>query len=91
MKKHNGIIIKADLPGAGKTTAASFGGSNVLYCTPFNMLCHILNMDGKEAITVSKLLNLRVNGCDQSKKIHFDVSDYDCIVFFYMLQKYYQE
>ena len=38
-------------------------------------------MDEKEAITVCKLLNLRVNGCEQSKKIHFDISNYDCLVF----------
>jgi len=83
LKNHNKTIIKSNLPGAGKSTAASFGGSNVLYCTPFNMLCHILSMDEKEAITVCKLLNLHVNDNDEhtKKKVHFDVTDYDCIVF----------
>ena len=82
LDKNNRIIIKADVAGAGKTTAASFGGSNVLYCTPFNMLCHILNMDEKEAITVCKLLKLRVNGDDETKKrTRYDTTDYDTIIF----------
>ena len=46
------------------------------------MLCHILNMDEKEAITVCKLLKLRVNGDDEKKKrTRYDTTDYDTIIF----------
>ena len=85
LNDHKVLFIGSGLPGSGKSVAAALGCNKdeILFCTSYNMLVDVLMMDGNDAITNNKLLNLRINDdvtCAQNK-VHFDVSPYKRIVF----------
>ena len=85
LNKHTTMFIGSGLPGSGKSVAAALGCNEeeILFCTSYNMLVDILMMDGKDAITNNRLLNLHVNDdtTGAQNKIHFDVRPYKRIVF----------
>ena len=83
--KSNRLIIKADIAGAGKTSALlnyskSFD-KNALFVCPWNSLCCGLKKDGVQAITLDRLIGLRFDGESSKEGKGFDVAEYDMIVF----------
>ena len=87
-KKETGIIVKAIVPGAGKTHslrefARTFGIHKVLFVVPYNTLCLEFRDQGFQACTHYTLLSLRINdnGEDEGTGTSFDVSQFKVIVF----------
>ena len=55
INKINNLIIKADIPGAGKSSAFTYNSDKInektLFITPYNSLCFELRKQGQRAIT----------------------------------------
>jgi len=80
------LLIKADIAGAGKTSACinfcKLFNKKGLFITPYNALCLDLRKKEMEAITLSKLIGLRLDGEDMKQGISkINVEEYDIIVF----------
>jgi len=83
---NNKTIIKATVPGAGKTTTLiNFCKANpdlkALFVAPYNNLCVKFMDEGFEAITLNQLLGLRFNGKEETKGTKKNIEEYDIIIF----------
>jgi len=79
---HNEIMIKAELPGSGKSHAVKhYKGKKILFITPTNKLAQGIRKDGHDAITSCKLLNDYSGGQRYSKGSEYDTTEYDVICF----------
>ena len=80
LQNNNNIVIFGTFPGCGKSYASQLCSSKALYVTPYNQLCQELAIKGHTAITLHSLMGLNITG-KSTKRKHFDVSEYDTIVF----------
>ena len=71
--------------GVGKSFASQSNATKAIYITPYNVLCQELMIKGHKSITLHRLMSLNFTG-DSSKRKHFDVSEYDSIVFEEIMQ-----
>lgn len=78
---YNKVLVKALLPGAGKTTAITKYNKDILIVCPFNTLCQELQTKGFDCITLNKLLGLRMDNEIKLSPIMYDVSQYKMICF----------
>ncbi len=81
---NNLVLCKAECAGAGKTSSFKHYGSNkkMLIVCPFNNLCCELRNEGFQAITLHKLLGLRMT--DENEDVEgkaFKIDEFDIIVF----------
>jgi len=85
--KNTIVILKASIPGAGKTTclkkyAEYIGKDRVLFVAPYNTLCFEFKEEGFDSCTLYQLLCIRLQGnTDVQSRSRFSIEDYDCIVF----------
>ena len=82
--KNNHVLVRADIPGAGKSYALKkfcekVGVEECLLSTPYNALCYEFRSEGLQSITLDKLLGLNFKSDDERKK--FDISAISVIVF----------
>ena len=80
------LMIKATLPGCGKTTAIKNSAFDVLFVTPYNKLCQELRKDGFDSITLNKLLNINIMGeknkYNKEKNVNEDAICFDEILLY---------
>ncbi len=89
-ENNNFVICKAECAGAGKTSSFKhYGqGRRMLIVCPYNNLCCVLKSEGFQAITLNKLLGLRISGTQErydssveKEGSAFDIDVFDIIVF----------
>jgi hypothetical protein len=81
---YNNLIVKASLPGCGKTTSLINyiidTNKKGLFITPYNKLSQELRIKGVNAITLNMLLGINSVG-ENNKKGSYDVNNIDVIIF----------
>jgi len=87
INQHNRLIVKADIAGAGKTSACIHYckkyNKRALFITPYNALSQNLRLkDGVDAITFCKLMGTIFDGEDVKEQgSNVNIDDYDVIIF----------
>ena len=79
----NHTIVKATLPGCGKTTSIKNYDNKTLFICPFNKQCQENMIEGINSITFNKLIGKSAIENDDEKKYKklFDVSIYKIFAF----------
>ena len=77
------LIIKADIAGAGKTSAFTYTveKSTTLLITPYNALCFELRKKDFKALTLHKLIGLRCDGEEAVNSKCYDLTGIERIIF----------
>ncbi|NBP03788.1 MAG: hypothetical protein EBU90_27550, partial [Proteobacteria bacterium] len=80
INENNRLIIKAEVPGAGKTT--SLLDDNKLFVCNWNSLCFDLKKKGMNAVTYNKFFGIKWDGSSEIQGQRTkDIGNYDCVVF----------
>jgi len=72
-------LLCEGLAGTGKSNGYKRLDENVLFVTPYNALCKDVRKSGKDAITLFKLLGIKME--EHMKGREYDITGYDRIVF----------
>lgn len=75
------LLIKAEVAGAGKTSAFVYSLPNALFVCPWNTLCLDLARKGLTAITFNRLFGINYDGENESKTKEFSIDHFDAVVF----------
>ena len=85
LRKNNKTIVKASVPGAGKTTTlinyVKASNKKGLFITPYNKLGIKFVEEGLETMTLHQLLGLRFSGNEETQGKKRSIEEYDIIVF----------
>jgi hypothetical protein len=93
LKPSNNLIVKAEIPGAGKTWSIILSSiemnKNLLIVSPNNLLCQqlLFDIEKKEhnnnidSITLHNLLGISINSEENIKKHKFNIEEFNIILF----------